>query len=191
MNSGNCRGLSDIPIPISSGKEAGIFYFLQSSLCLIYILGFPSGLVVKNSPASAGDTGLIPGSARRPGEGNGYPLQYSILGSSRTRGGWWATVRGVAKSRTLFSNVNNNPLYFSGSSRLSIPALPLTHLTSRSPAPSTLLPASQGRPETRYTVFCKGLACNRQSVNIHFPFFFIFTPSTETDENTSECLHFI
>ena len=42
-------------------------------------------LVVKNPPANAGDmrdSGLIPGSGRSPGEGNGYPLQYSGLENS-------------------------------------------------------------------------------------------------------------
>ena len=34
---------------------------------------------VKNLPANAGDMGLIPGSGRSPGDGNGYPLQYSCL----------------------------------------------------------------------------------------------------------------
>ena len=34
---------------------------------------------VKNPPANAGDPGLIPGSGRSPGEGNGNPLQYSCL----------------------------------------------------------------------------------------------------------------
>ena len=47
---------------------------------IIEHLGFPGGLAVKNPPASAGDTGLIPGSGRSPGEGNGYPLRYSCLG---------------------------------------------------------------------------------------------------------------
>ena len=42
-------------------------------------LGFPGGSLVKNSPANAGDVGLIPGSGRSPGEGNGNPLQYSCL----------------------------------------------------------------------------------------------------------------
>ena len=37
-------------------------------------LGFPGGSVVKNPPASAEDTGLIPGSGRSPGEGNDNPL---------------------------------------------------------------------------------------------------------------------
>ena len=37
----------------------------------------------------AGDLGLIPGSGRSPGEGNGYPLQYSCLENFMDRGGWW------------------------------------------------------------------------------------------------------
>ena len=54
--------------------------------------------MVKNPPASTGDTGLIPGLRRSPGEGDGIPLQYSCLGNSMDRGGWQATVYGVAKS---------------------------------------------------------------------------------------------
>ena len=37
---------------------------------------------------------------RRPGEGNGNPLQYSCLGYNMDRGAWRATVHGVAKSQT-------------------------------------------------------------------------------------------
>ena len=44
-----------------------------------------------------GDTGLIPGSGRSPGEGNGYPLQYSCPGNPMERGAWWATVHGVSR----------------------------------------------------------------------------------------------
>ena len=40
----------------------------------------------KNSPAYAGDVGLIPGSGKSPGEGNGNPLQYSCLGNPVDRG---------------------------------------------------------------------------------------------------------
>ena len=64
-------------------------------------------LVVKNLPAHVGDirdAGLIPGSGRSPGEGNGNPLQYSCLENSRDRGAWWVTVHGVTKSRTRLSN---------------------------------------------------------------------------------------
>ena len=50
--------------------------------------------------SSAGDPGLIPGSERSPGEGNGNSLQYSCLENSMDRGTLQATVHGVAKSRT-------------------------------------------------------------------------------------------
>ena len=53
--------------------------------------------MVKNLPANAGDGGLIPGSGRSPGEGNGNPLQYSCLENSMDRGAWWATVHKVTK----------------------------------------------------------------------------------------------
>ena len=52
-------------------------------------------MVKKNLPANAGDLGLIPGSGRSPGEGNGNPLQYSCLENSIDRGAWRATVCGV------------------------------------------------------------------------------------------------
>ena len=54
--------------------------------------------MVNNFACNAGDTGLIPGSGRSPGEGNGNPLQYSCLENSMNRGAWWATVHGVVKS---------------------------------------------------------------------------------------------
>ena len=57
--------------------------------------------MVKNPPASAGNTGLIPGSGRSPGGGNGNPLQYSCLGSPMDRGVWWAEVHGVAKESDM------------------------------------------------------------------------------------------
>ena len=45
--------------------------------------GFPAGSVVKNPPANGRDVGLIPGSGRSPGGGNGNPLQYFLPGESR------------------------------------------------------------------------------------------------------------
>ena len=53
--------------------------------------------MVKNSAASAGDAGLIPGSGRSCGEGNGNPLQYPCLGNVTDRGAWRATDHGVTK----------------------------------------------------------------------------------------------
>ena len=61
------------------------------------LLGFPGGSVVKNLPASARDTGTIPGSGGSPGEGNGNPLQYSCLEDPMDRGAWRAMVREVTK----------------------------------------------------------------------------------------------
>ena len=43
------------------------------------VLGFPGGLEGKASACNAGDPGLIPGSGRSPGEGNGNPPQYPCL----------------------------------------------------------------------------------------------------------------
>ena len=57
--------------------------------------GFPNSSVGKESACNAGDPGLIPGSGRSPGEGIGYPLQYSGLENSMD-----CTVHGVAKSWT-------------------------------------------------------------------------------------------
>ena len=58
--------------------------------------------VVKNLPANAGDIrdlGLIPGLGRSPGEGKGYPLQYSGLENSMD-----CIVHGVTESRTQLSD---------------------------------------------------------------------------------------
>jgi len=65
----------------------------------------PWGAEVKASACSAGDLGSIPGSGRSPGEGNGNPLQYSCLENPMDGGAWWATVYGVAKSRTRLSDL--------------------------------------------------------------------------------------
>ena len=68
------------------------------------MLGFSGGSDSRESACNVRDLGLIPGSERSPGEGNGDPLQYSCLGSPMDRGTWWATVRGIAKSQTWLSD---------------------------------------------------------------------------------------
>ena len=60
----------------------------------------PCSSVGKESAYSAGNLGLIPGSGRPPGEGNGNPLPYSCLENPKDRVAWWATVHGVTKSQT-------------------------------------------------------------------------------------------
>ena len=52
------------------------------------VLGFPGGSEVKASASNAGDSGLIPGLGRSPGEGNGKPLQYSCLENPMDREVW-------------------------------------------------------------------------------------------------------
>ena len=51
-------------------------------------LGFPGGPEGKASAYNAGDPGLIPGSGRSPGEGNGNPLQYYCLENPMDREAW-------------------------------------------------------------------------------------------------------
>ena len=60
----------------------------------ILLVGFPGGSAGKESASTAGDLGLIPGLGRSPGEGEGYPLQYSGLENSMD-----CIVHGVAESR--------------------------------------------------------------------------------------------
>ena len=62
--------------------------------------GFPGGSDGKESTCNAGDSGLMPGTGRTPGERNGYPLQYSCLENSMDKGAWQATVHGVINSQT-------------------------------------------------------------------------------------------
>ena len=67
-------------------------------------LDFPGVSEVKASACNVGYLGLIPGSGRSPGEGNGNPLQYSCLENPMNGGAWWATVHGVTKSQTRLSD---------------------------------------------------------------------------------------
>ena len=72
---------------------------------LLYVKwSFPSGSNGKESACIMGDLGLIPGSGRSSGEGNGNPLQCSCLENPLDRGAWWPTIYGVAESRTGLNN---------------------------------------------------------------------------------------
>ena len=73
---------------------------LISSLILNFkVQGFPHSSISKEFACNAGDLGLIPGSGRSPGEGNGNPLQYSCLENPVDGGPWQAIVHGVARVR--------------------------------------------------------------------------------------------
>ena len=58
----------------------------------------------KELACQAGETGLIPGLGRSPGEGNGNSFKYSCLGNLMDRGTWQATVHGVEKNQTRLSD---------------------------------------------------------------------------------------
>ena len=62
-------------------------------------MGFPDISARKESACNVGDLGSIPGLGRSPGEGKGYPLQYSGLENSMD-----CIVHGVAKSWTRLSD---------------------------------------------------------------------------------------
>ena len=71
---------------------------------MVLLLGFPGGSdgkesAGKESALNSGDLGLIPVLRRSPGEGKGYPLQYSGLENSID-----SVVHGVSKSWTRLSN---------------------------------------------------------------------------------------
>ena len=66
-------------------------------------VGFPCGSDSKESTCNAGDMGLNTGSGRSPGEGNGFPLQYSCLENSMNRGAQ-TTAHEVTQDRTQLSN---------------------------------------------------------------------------------------
>ena len=78
-------------------------YILCERNAITYIKdrGFPGGLVVKNSPAKAGERMFAPWVRRSPGEGNGSQLQYSCLGNPMHRRAWRATVHGVTKESNV------------------------------------------------------------------------------------------
>ena len=66
---------------------------MEKDLILGYFQGFSCGSAGKESTCNVGDLGSVPGLGRSPGEGKGYPLQYSGLGNSMD----WI-VHGVTKS---------------------------------------------------------------------------------------------
>ena len=74
----------------------------------ICIHELPLGSAGEESTCNAGDLSLIPGLGRSPGEGKGYPLQYSSLENSMD-----CTVHGAAKSQTRLSDFHFHFIYLS------------------------------------------------------------------------------
>ena len=80
---------------------------------MLYLASDPflGGSEVKASACNVGDLDLISGLGRSRGEGNGNALQYSCLVNPMDGGAWWATVHGVAKSRTRLSDFTSVILF--------------------------------------------------------------------------------
>ena len=90
---------------IDQASETGIWLKLDS------VMDFPGSSAGKESACNAGDPGTIPGSERSPGEGTGYPLQYSsCLENSVDRGAWQAIVHGITKGWTRLSSSTQHRL---------------------------------------------------------------------------------
>ena len=99
--------------------QISVYSWSLSSMCLwvpftrIFLNSdYYKSLSSKESACNAGDAISMSGSERSPGEGNSNPLQYSCLGNSTDRGGWWTTVHSVAKESDWTTNrnerLNNN-----------------------------------------------------------------------------------
>ena len=83
-------------------KNLFIDFFFGNTFA--HLLDFPGGSDDKESACNVGDLDLIPGLGRSPGEGNGYPLQYSDLENYMDRRAWQAAVHGVTKTWTWLSD---------------------------------------------------------------------------------------
>ena len=90
-------------------------------------MGFPGGSDGKESACKARDLGLIPGSGRAPGEGNGNPLQYFGLENPMDRGAWRVTAHGVAKNQTRLSNYTHFSVIWGWYTMFSYPESPQVH----------------------------------------------------------------
>ena len=89
----------------------GITHDMTEQLTLARFLSFLGGSDGKESASNVGDPGLIPGSGRIPGEGNGNRLQYPSLENPMDGGAWQATVHGVANSWTQLSDFTFTLVY--------------------------------------------------------------------------------
>ena len=109
MRSDGQRPTVETPVLLSLGMQVGIHHALKGLFPVKSLSGNSSQFlenncyllsgdsVGKESAYNAGDLGSVLGLGRSPGEGNGYPLQYSME-NSMDRGAWRATVREVTKS---------------------------------------------------------------------------------------------
>ena len=113
----NCRGLRFCPgasliaqlvknLPAVQDSWVRKIRWRRDRLPTPVFLSFPCGSAGKESACNAGDLGSIPGLGRSPGEGKGYPLQYSGLENSMD-----CIVHGVSKSWARLSDFHFTSLH--------------------------------------------------------------------------------
>ena len=89
-------------------QHYGVYY--------LFLYGLPWWLSGKEPTCQCrrhrGDPGLIPGSGRSPGEGNGNPLQYSCLGNPMDKGSWRATVHELQRVGHNLTSDHKHDLFF-------------------------------------------------------------------------------
>ena len=84
-----CHGVAHKILTVAFAHRSYIAFFFKLTLSfLLTYLGFSGGSDGKASTYNVGDLGLIPGSRRSPGEGNGNSLQNSCLENPMDRGSW-------------------------------------------------------------------------------------------------------
>ena len=76
-----------------------MYIYTHMCVCVCVYFLAQCGLDGKKSACSVKDPGLISGSGRSPGKGNGNPLQYSCLENFLDRGAWQATVHELRRVR--------------------------------------------------------------------------------------------
>ena len=118
--------------PMPTGR-----YYEMGSLRLAYVMNFSCGSAGKESTCNAGDLGLIPKLGRSPGEGKGYPLQYSGLENSMD-----CIAQGVTQSQTGLNDFQFHYVMRGGALMKEIRAL-----SKEIPEISFLLPPREGRKQ--------------------------------------------
>ena len=89
---------SDLAAAAAENNRLITYFITNFQLIWLRFTFFPRGSDGKESSCSPGDPPSIPGWGRSPGEGNGYPLQYSCLEISMDTGAWQTTVNGATQS---------------------------------------------------------------------------------------------
>ena len=101
------RALGRTPGSITWVPISYLFYTLS-----VLYMGFSAGSALKTQPANVGEARSIPELGRSPGEGDGYPLQYSCLRNPKDRGAWWAKESQTQLSdwtATMFTRPSRSP----------------------------------------------------------------------------------